>query len=211
METPHGPVSGALHLPEGARAMAIVAHGAGAGMDHPIMRGFSEGLEEAGMASLRFNFAYIQKGRKAPDREPALRDVYLAAHAWAIERLPDRPVYACGKSMGGRIASMIVADGLEVEGLVFLGYPLHPPGKPDRLRSEHLPGIKARMLFIQGTKDPFSRRDLLERLIADLQPWAKLHTVEGGDHSCVVRGQSPDEAGRLLGGRTARFIQAADR
>jgi hypothetical protein len=113
--------------------------------------------------------------------------------------------------MGGRIGSLVVADGLEVEGLVFLGYPLHPPGKFDRLRTEHLSGIRARMLFLQGTRDPFARPDLLEQAIADLQPWAKLHLVEGGDHSCVTRGQDPREAGSLLGGRAARFIQAADR
>ncbi|MCA1727189.1 MAG: dienelactone hydrolase [Actinobacteria bacterium] len=211
IETPRGPVSGLLRLPEGARAMAVVAHGAGVAMDHPLMAAFSDGLEDSGMASLRFNFKYTEDGRKAPDPEPALREVYRAAYDAAASRLPDKPLYVCGKSMGGRIGSMLVAYGLPAEGLVFVGYPLHPPGKFDRLRSEHLGRIRTRMLFLQGSRDPFARPDLLEKVIEDLLPWARLHVVEGGDHSCVVRGQSPEEAGRLLGGRAARFIQAADR
>jgi predicted alpha/beta-hydrolase family hydrolase len=211
IDTPRGPVSGVLRTPDGARAMVVVAHGAGVAMDHPLLRAFSDGLEASGMASLRFNFRYTEEGRKAPDPEASLREVYRAALDDGISRLPGKPVYASGKSMGGRIGSLVVADGVEVEGLIFLGYPLHPPGKFDRLRTEHLERIRARMLFLQGTRDPFARPDLLKAAIDQLQPWAKLHLVEGGDHSCVVRGQTPEEAGHLLGGRAARFIQAADR
>ena len=212
IETPRGPVSGALHVPSTVRSVAVVAHGAGVAMDAPILVAFSEGLEASGMASLRFNFRYMEEGRKAPDPEASLREVYQAAYEAAVERLPGKPVYACGKSMGGRIGSMVVADGaIQTEGLVFMGYPLHPPGKPERLRSEHLHRIKARMLFLQGSRDPFAKRELLEPLIQELKPWARLHVVEGGDHSCVVRGTSQEDTGRLLGGRAARFIQAADR
>ena len=212
LETPRGPVSGLLHQPSGVRAVAVVAHGAGVAMDHPIMAGFSEGLEASGMASLRFNFRYTEEGRKAPDPEASLREVYLAAFEFAVDRFPGKPAYACGKSMGGRIASLLAADGAIVpEGLVFIGYPLHAPGRFDRLRTEHLGRIGVRMLFLQGSKDPFARRDLLEATLKDLGPWARLHLVEGGDHSCVVRGADQLETGRLLGGRAARFIQAADR
>lgn len=211
VETPRGAVSAALHLPDGPRAIVVVGHGAGVAMDHPLLRAFSEGLEVSGMASLRFNFRYAEEGRKAPDAEASLREVYRAAFDAAVERVAGKPVYASGKSMGGRIGSLLVADGLQVEGLVFIGYPLHPPGKFDRLRTQHLGRIRARMLFLQGSRDPFARTDLLERTIQELHPWARLHVVEGGDHSCVVRGQSPEEAGQLLGGRAARFIQAADR
>jgi predicted alpha/beta-hydrolase family hydrolase len=212
IETPRGPVSGALHLPNGVRAVAVVAHGAGVAMDAPLLVAFAEGLEASGMAALRFNFRYTEEGRKRPDPEASLREVYQAAYEAAVERVPGKPVYACGKSMGGRIGSMVVADGaIETEGLVFIGYPLHPPGKPERLRKDHLTNINARMLFLQGSRDPFARRELLEPLIEELKPWGRLHLVEGGDHSCVVKGVSQEETGRLLGGRAARFIQAADR
>jgi uncharacterized protein len=211
IETPRGAVSGLLHLPAGSRAMAVVAHGAGVGMDHPIMAGFSEGLEASGMASLRFNFRYTEEGRKAPDPEASLREVYRAAFEAGTNRLPGKPAYACGKSMGGRIGSLLAADGeLGIEGLIFMGYPLHAPGKFDRLRTEHLARIGAPMLFLQGSRDPFARRDLLEAAIADLSPWARLHLVEGGDHSCMLRGADPRETGALLGARAAQFIQAAD-
>ena len=212
IDTPRGPVSGVLHMPAGERAVAVVAHGAGVAMDAPLMVAFCEGLEASGMAALRFNFRYTEEGRKAPDPEASLREVYEAAYRAAIERVPGKPVYACGKSMGGRIGSMVVADGaIDAEGLVFIGYPLHPPGKPDRLRKDHLARIEARMLFLQGSRDPFGRRDLVEALIEELKPWARLHLVEGEDHSCVVKGVSQEETGHLLGGRAARFIQAADR
>ncbi len=212
IETPRGPVSGALHLPTGVRAVAVVAHGAGVAMDAPLLVAFAEGLEDSGMAALRFNFRYTEEGRKAPDPEASLREVYQAAYEAAVERVPGKPVYACGKSMGGRIGSMVVADGaIETEGLVFIGYPLHPPGKPERLRKDHLTKISARMLFLQGSRDPFARKEVLDPLIEELKPWARLHLVEGGDHSCVVKGVSQEETGHLLGGRAARFIQAADR
>lgn len=213
IDTPHGPVSGLLHEPVGSpRAVAVVAHGAGVAMDHPLMAGFCEGLESSGMVAVRFNFLYTEQGRKAPDPEAKLRDVYRAAFEDAVARFPGKPAYACGKSLGGRIASLLVADGeIRTEGLVFIGYPLHPPGKFDRLRTEHLGRIEARMLFLQGSRDPFARKDLLEKTLQDLGDWARLHLVEGGDHSCMLRGADPEETGRLLGGRAARFIQAADR
>jgi predicted alpha/beta-hydrolase family hydrolase len=191
--------------------MVVVAHGAGVSMDHPLMRGFSLGLEVSGMASLRFNFRYMEEGRKAPDPEASLRDVYGAVFEAAGAWLPDKGRFAAGKSLGGRIASMLVADGMEADGLVFIGYPLHPPGKPERLRTEHLQHVRVRMLFLQGTRDPFARQDILAEVIEGLRPWARLHLVEGGDHSCVLRGASPEETGHLLGGRTARFIQAGER
>ncbi|HYU58413.1 MAG TPA: alpha/beta family hydrolase [Actinomycetota bacterium] len=211
LETPRGPVSAAWHLPPGPRAIALVAHGAGVNMDHPLMVGFAEGLEVSGMAALRFNFRYMEEGRKAPDGEASLREVYRAANDWTQERFPGKLHFACGKSLGGRIASMLVADGMPTDGLVFIGYPLHAPGKPEKLRADHLERIRVRMLFLWGTKDPFARESALRPLIERLRPWARLHAVTGGDHSCVVRGVPEDETGRLLGGRAARFIQAAER
>jgi uncharacterized protein len=209
--TGKGPVAAAMRAMDASRAIAVVAHGAGVGMDHPLMVGFADGLEASGMASLRFNFPYMEQGRRAPDREDVLRESYRAAYEVAGERLPGKQRFAGGKSMGGRIASILVAEGMPADGLIFIGYPMHPPGKPDRRKTDHLSKIKARMLFLQGTRDPFARPEVVEEVIASLRPWARLHAVQGGNHSCVVPGTSELETGRLLGGRAARFIQAADR
>ncbi len=205
--TPQGKVSAAF-TPAGEGALVlVVAHGAGGSLHDPLLAGFAAGLGGEGIASLRFNFGYREAGRRAPDREPALRDVWRAAFARA-ERLGG-PVWAGGKSLGGRIASMMAADGdIAPAGLVFVGYPLHPPGKPERIRDAHLPAIGVPMLFLQGTADPFATPDLLDATIARL-PGATLHTVEGGDHSFRVRGRPKDDegTGRALAAVAAAFIR----
>jgi uncharacterized protein len=173
-----------------------------------LLAGFSDGLAGFGIATLRFNFAYSEHGRRGPDPQPALRDVFTAAFDDAVRRARGAPVFAGGKSLGGRIASLLVADGLPAAGLVFVGYPLHPPGKPEKLRDEHLDRIRVPMLFLQGTADPFARWDLLETVTARLGRRATVHRVEGGDHSFRVRGHKvPDEEmGRALAEPTAAFI-----
>jgi hypothetical protein len=187
--------------------MVVVAHGAGHDMNQPIFAGFAEALARAGIGCLRFNFLYKEQGRKAPDPEPVLRAVWEAAFQAGADL--GGPVWAAGKSLGGRIASMVVADGLPAEGLVFLGYPLHPPGKLDRLRDQHLARVKVPMLFVQGTADPFARWDLIEATVASLGSRATLHAVEGGDHSFRVRGgPGGDEVGRNLGEVAAEFINS---
>jgi predicted alpha/beta-hydrolase family hydrolase len=179
-------------------------------MESPLLVGFTEGLAEAGVGSLRFNFPYKEQGRRAPDPPPVLRDALTAAFDEAGRRAKGKPVFVGGKSLGGRIASLLVADGLSAAGLVFVGYPLHSPGKFERLRDEHLERIRAPMLFLQGTKDPFARWDLLEAVVARLGKRATLHPVEGGDHSFRVRGvKVPDgEIGRSLAEPAAAFIRA---
>src|SRR5918994_5984546 len=150
----------AVHArPENAFATLVVAHGAGAGMEHPFMSGFTRALNDDGFATLRFNFPYREAGRRFPDRPPvaiatwrAVTDAAAARAAAAGAR--DEPIWASGKSFGGRIASMAGADGMAAAGLVFLGYPPHPPGKPEKARDEHLPGITVPMLFLQGCNDP---------------------------------------------------------
>jgi predicted alpha/beta-hydrolase family hydrolase len=211
IETPKGEVSGLWRWPPQAHATVVVAHGAGGDMNTPLMTGFTECLSQAAFATLRFNFPYSEQGRKAPDAAPALLDAYRAAFAVARSRSKDRHVLVGGKSMGGRIASMAVADGMPADGLIFLGYPLHPPGRPDRPRDEHLLGIRVPMLFLQGTRDPFATFDLIQNLTERLGRWAVLHPVEGGDHSFRVKGEGRDdfETGRLLGSVAARFIQSA--
>jgi predicted alpha/beta-hydrolase family hydrolase len=206
IETDHGRIS-AVQDGSGGGPIVVLAHGAGGTLRNPFLDGFAAGLAAAGVTCLRFNFLYSEGGRRSPDREPLLRTAWTAAFARGVEL--GEPVWAGGKSMGGRIASMMVADGdLDAAGLVFVGYPLHPPGKPDRLRDEHLGRIRIPMLWLQGTADPFARWDLLEGVLGRLGKRATLHRVEGGDHSFRVRGQKRDDGGTgtALGEAAARFI-----
>jgi predicted alpha/beta-hydrolase family hydrolase len=205
-----GSISARYARPASPFATIVVAHGAGAGMDHPFVAGFSRACVEEGLASLRFNFPYLEAGRRSPDPEAVLRDAWRAAFAAAQDRADGEPVWASGKSLGGRIASMAVADGeVPAAGLVFLGYPLHPPGKPERIRDEHLYRITVPMLFLQGTSDPFASRDLLREVIAKLGSLAELVPFEGAGHSFEVRGRrrDPGEVGASLAPIAAGFIR----
>jgi hypothetical protein len=208
IDTASGPVGAAWIEPGGAVATLVVAHGAGAGMDHPFMAGFARAIAGHGVATLRFNFPYIERGRRSPDAEGVLRATWLAAFEDARSRSDGRPVLAGGKSLGGRIASMTVADGMPAAGLVFLGYPFHPPGKPERVRDEHLYRITVPMLFIQGTADPFAKPDIVRRVLTKLGRLAEHVPIEGGDHSFNVRGQKRDarEVGETLAGQAAPFV-----
>lgn len=205
IDSPRGPVSAILTGPEGGAVM-VLAHGAGGGMRAPILAGFAEGLVAGGVSCLRFNFPYTEAGRRGPDPEPVLREAWAAAFERGTAL--GEPVWIGGKSLGGRIASMVVADGLPAAGLVFVGYPLHPPGKPERIRDSHLGRIRVPMLFLQGTADPFARPELLTKTVGRLGKLATLHPVEGGDHSFRVRGTPKDDAGTgsALGEVAARFI-----
>jgi uncharacterized protein len=193
-------------------AVAIVAHGAGAGMEHPFMTGAAEGLAEGGISAMRFNFPYVEEGRRSPDRAPVLVQAWRAALEEAGRRGEGLPLVASGKSLGGRMASMLAAEegkAFAAKALVFFGYPLHAPGKADQPRVAHLPDVAVPMLFIQGTQDALARFDLIEGLVGRLGSQARLHAVEGGDHSFRVRGaKRPDsEIGRDLGGVAAGFIR----
>ena len=172
----------------GPRAIAtlVVGHGAGAGLDHPFIVGFCRAMAENDVATLRFNFPYLERGRRSPDPERTLRAAWLAAFEAAVASAAGRPVLVGGKSLGGRIASMCVADGMPAAGLVFLGYPLHPPGKPERLRAEHLARVEVPMLFLQGTLDPFARPELIRDVVKGLGGRATLEAIDGGDHSFNV-------------------------
>ncbi len=192
----------------------VLAHGAGAGMEHPFMGGFTRGLNDDGVATLRFNFPYREAGRKFPDRPPAAIATWRAAMDEAARQAKAHgdtgPVWAAGKSFGGRMASMAVAEGMAAAGLVYLGYPLHPPGKPDKLRDEHLYGLTLPMLFLQGSRDTFATRELLEGVVSRIGPSAVLEWVDGGDHSFAVAGRKRDaaEIGASLAPTVAEFIRA---
>jgi hypothetical protein len=149
-------------------------------MNTRLLVDVAEALAARGVATLRFNFPYTEAGRRRPDPQPKLEACYRAV-AGAVAEAFERPCLG-GKSMGGRIASNIVADGFASSGLVFLGYPLHPPGHPERIRDEHLRRIEVPMLFLQGTRDPFATPGLLHQTVAGL-PTAELVEIAGGDHS----------------------------
>jgi predicted alpha/beta-hydrolase family hydrolase len=169
-------------------ATVILGHGAGAGQGHSFMVRFASGLAARGIDTATFNFLYTEQGRRTPDRNDKLEACYKAVieAVRSHDRLKGNRLVIGGKSMGGRIASQVAAADVEgITGLVFLGYPLHPPGKPDQLRSKHLPKITAPMLFIQGSRDSFGTPDELRPIIATLRN-ASILEIENGDHSLGV-------------------------
>lgn len=176
----------------------VLAHGAGAGHDHPWMIRVATGLAAGGVHVVTFNFPYKEAGRKLPDRGPALEAAFL--EVWSsVARDARGALLAGGKSMGGRIASHIASRGLFAPapaGLVFLGYPLHPPRLPAVRRDGHLPAIHVPMLFVQGTRDGFGSPEEMRALVAAL-PSASLELIEGGDHSLVAP-KKQDPAGSSL-------------
>lgn len=179
----------------------LLGHGAGAGEGHPWMVRVGHGLAARGVSVATFNFPYMEAGRKLPDKGPVLERAFQDAWRQALEamRTPPSAVFAGGKSMGGRIASQVAAaDGLmpPAAGLVFFGYPLHPPAKPGQRRDRHLPRLSAPLLFLHGEKDPFGTPDEMRDLVATL-PAATLHLIEGGDHS-LARGKRADPHGSAL-------------
>ena len=194
------------------RGAIAVAHGAGSGREQPLLVAFAQTLREAGLVTLRFDFAYRAAGRRMPG--PAAHAIV----AWsAVLRelrgaAPGVPIVAAGKSYGGRMASMAAAEGaIDPDALVYLGYPLHPPGKPESPRIAHLPGISAPQLFLAGTKDPFLQPlEQFEQAVASCQR-AEIVWTDGGGHSFEVAGakRSPDQIGRDLAAAVADRLVAA--
>ncbi len=178
-----------VHASADPVAVYILGHGAGAGQTSPFITGFAHGMVDRAVTTVSFDFPYITARRKVPDSAPVLEAHWLRVIEATRARCGNLPIFIGGKSMGGRIASQVAAGTHPtIAGLVFLGYPLHPPGRPDRLRDAHLRHILEPMLFVQGTRDPFGTaseiRDLLPRLRN-----AELHEVAGGDHSFKVTGR----------------------
>jgi uncharacterized protein len=181
-------VSALFSRPAKAESLLMLAHGAGAGMNHPFLEALSRELNSAGVATLRYQFPYMEKGRRLPDAPAVLTGTVRAAAHQAKQLAPDLPLFAGGKSMGGRMTSMAASEQrLEtVRGLVFFGFPLHPPNRPGTKRADHLARVTVPMLFLQGTRDAFADLDLLRPICERLGPRATLRTFEGADHSFHV-------------------------
>lgn len=181
-------VSALLVSPAKALACYVFAHGAGAGMHHAFMSAVATELAQLDIATLRFQFPYMERGSKRTDPPPLCHATVRAAIAAAARRLPNVPLFAGGRSFGGRMTSQAQADEplLEVRGLIFLGFPLHPAGKPDTSRANHLASVGIPMLFIQGTRDELATLSLLEPVVAQLKPRASLHLLDAADHSFHV-------------------------
>lgn len=201
-------VSAAYVRPSLSLATVVLAHGAGAGMNHPFITGFTNALNELNIATLRFNFPYMDAGKKFPDRPPLAIATWQAVMNQAVKLAAGEPILAAGKSFGGRMASMAVAEGMEAAGLIFLGYPLHAPKKPEKLRDEHLYGLKLPMLFMQGTRDPFAQPELLEPVVQNIGANASLRWFEGGDHSFKVARskRTVEQDGAQLAATVLEFI-----
>ena len=172
--------------PSRPRAVVALAHGAGAGMQHPFMCAIHEGLAAAGFVSVKFQFPYMAAGRKPPDRAPVLESAWHAVLRALRARYPGLTLVAAGKSMGGRMASRVAAQAADLDALLMLGYPLHPAGRSQQLRAEHFPRIRVLSLFVQGSRDKLCELALLRGTLATLGGPAALHVVEGGDHSFKV-------------------------
>lgn len=178
----------------------LLAHGAGTDQDHPRLVELRDGLAATGLTVLSFNYLYTESGRTGPDAQPVL----LAAHRAARDYLAEvvgRPVHLAGRSMGGRMGTYLAAAGEPALGLVLYAYPLHPPGKPDKLRVDHLASIRVPMLFFQGTNDPLSRMELFEQYVRPL-PGTTIEILEGAGHSL-----GGAQSARVLIDRTSQWVE----
>jgi uncharacterized protein len=181
-------VSGLLQAPSGARACYVLAHGAGAGMAHPFMAAIANGLAERGIATLRYQFPYMEQGSKRPDAPKLAHATVRAAVLEASRLVPELALFAGGKSFGGRMTSQAQAAAQlpGVRGLVFLGFPLHPVGQPSDERGKHLFHVQIPMLFLQGTRDDFANLELVEALCQQLGARVTLKLIQDADHSFHV-------------------------
>lgn len=201
-----GGVSALLIRPADAKALYLFAHGAGAGMTHKSMASNAEGLAAREIATLRYQFPYMEKGSRRPDPPRIAHAAVRAAAAEALKIAPDLPLFAGGRSFGGRMTSQTQAETPlpGVRGLAFLGFPLHPAGKPSIDRAEHLSRVKIPMLFVSGARDALAEMDLLRPTVEALGDRAKLHVIADADHSLKV----PAKSGRTAAEAEAEALDA---
>ena len=193
-------VSALLLMPAGPRHLLVLAHGAGAGMNHPFMEEIARDLAAVNVATLRYQFPYMEARRRVPDAPSVLTATVAAAVHAATEAAPNLPLFAGGKSMGGRMTSQAAAQGLleTVKGMVFFGFPLHPPKQPGTKRADHLAKVRMPMLFLQGTRDTLADLKLLRPICAALGSRATLHVIETADHSFHVLKSTRKSATEVL-------------
>lgn len=203
-----GNVSAECIVPENAKCIVTLAHGAGAGMNHPFMLALSKSLSEAGIATMRFNFPFTENKKGRPDPPAVAHKTIQASISKAKELFPELLLFVAGKSFGGRMTSQYLSahHDSSVRGIIFYGFPLHPPGKPSIERAEHLKDVKFSMLFLQGTRDELAKWDLIESVCAAL-PLAKLVKIEGADHSFKAGKQNVIQ---LLADMTSDWIEKID-
>lgn len=195
-----GHVSGLLVRPTQAWLLYVLAHGAGAGMRHQFLEKIADALSARGVATLRYQFPYMESGSRRPDTPAVAHATTRAAVALATELAPDLPIIAGGKSFGGRMTSQAAAELLPgIRGLAFLGFPLYPPGRPGTSRADHLDSVELPMLFLQGTRDQFAQVDLISSVAARLGERATLHVIEGADHSFNVPKRLGRSASDVMG------------
>lgn len=205
-------VSALLLTPKNPKFLLTLAHGAGAPMTHPFMQNLSESLASENVATFRYNFPYMEESRHVPDRPPILTATVAAAVQAAQKALPNLPTFAGGKSMGARMSSQAAAQNLlpNVRGLIFFGFPLHPPNRPDTKRATHLSEVRIPMLFLQGTRDTLADLSLLRPIVKNLSKLATLHIIDTADHSFhVLKSAKKSDAEILqeLAATTAAWMQ----
>jgi predicted alpha/beta-hydrolase family hydrolase len=190
-----------LVRPPNAHRMLTLAHGAGAGMRHPFMEKLAAQLASVGVATLRYEFPYMEQRKSRQDAAPVLHERVAAAAEVARQAAPELPLLAGGKSFGGRMTSQAAAEGVlrDVKGIVFFGFPLHPPGRPGTSRADHLAKVGVPMLFLQGTRDEFAPLDLLRPIGESLGSRATLHVIDGADHGFHVLKRSGRTDNEVVG------------
>jgi uncharacterized protein len=205
-------VSGLLLAPAGARSCFVLSHGAGAGMRHPFLEQVASGLAQRGIASLRYQFPYMEQGGRRPDPPGLAQATVRAAVATAGRLLPGLPLIAGGKSFGGRMSSQAEAASAlpSVAGLAFLGFPLHQPGRPSLQRAQHLQEVGLPMLFLQGTRDRLAEIQLLEMVVRQLGERATLHILQDADHSFAVPARSGRSGAQVMQEMLDAFTAWAD-
>lgn len=205
-----GSVSAKLLLPKDAHSLLVLSHGAGAGMDHPFMENLAQALAKQSIGTLRFNFVYMENGRKPPDRPPLAQAAILAAIEKARALSEGIPLFAGGKSFGGRMTSLLAASGQinDLKGIIYFGFPLHAPGRAGIERAAHLKDIKVRQLFLQGTRDTLAKIELMQEVSKKLRK-GSLRIFEGADHSFKTlkkSGISQEEMIEKLAKATYKFM-----
>ena len=208
-----GKVSAVLLRPPAARRLMVFAHGAGAGMRHSFMEAISEELANQSIATFRYQFPYMEHGGGRPDPPAVLAATVRTALQAAGEAAPDLPLIAGGKSLGGRMTSTAASQSplFGVQGIVFFGFPLHPPGQPSTERARHLQSVTVPMLFLQGTRDKLAELELLRPVCSDLGKRAQLHIIEGADHSFGVLKRSGRDSQGVLQELGTTVAEWADR